>query len=102
MLLLAAGIGSLQVVLERGERLDWFSSPMINVLTVVSVVSLIAFVFWELSQEHPVVDLRVFKHRSLAFGTVSPLFLVSRSILDFHFSGLCAATAWVFRHPNGL
>src|SRR3954467_9850264 len=61
MLLLASGIGSLQVVLERGERLDWFSSPMINVLTVVSVVSLIAFVFWELSQEHPVVDLRVFK-----------------------------------------
>jgi DHA2 family multidrug resistance protein len=70
MLLLAAGISSLQVVLERGERLDWFSSRTIIVLSIVSMVSLVSFVFWELSRDHPVVDLRVFKHRSLAFGTV--------------------------------
>jgi DHA2 family multidrug resistance protein len=70
MLLLAVGVGSLQVLLERGERLDWFSSPIIVGLTIISVVSLVGFVFWELAQEHPVVDLRVLKHRSLALGTV--------------------------------
>src|SRR3954469_15957316 len=70
ILLLAGGIGSLQIVLERGERLDWFSSPLIITLAIISIFSLVTFVFWELSREHPVVDLHVLKHRSLALGTV--------------------------------
>jgi DHA2 family multidrug resistance protein len=70
ILLLAVGIGSLQILLERGERLDWFSSPLIISLTIISAFSLVSFVFWELSRDHPVVDLCVLKHRSLALGTV--------------------------------
>ena len=70
ILLLTAGVGSLQVVLERGERLDWFSSKLIVALTITAVVSLIGFVFWELSRKHPIVDLHVFRYRSLALGTV--------------------------------
>ncbi|HUR46863.1 MAG TPA: DHA2 family efflux MFS transporter permease subunit [Candidatus Saccharimonadales bacterium] len=70
ILFLAVGIGSLQILLERGERLDWFSSPLIVSLCITSVISLIAFVLWELAQKHPVVDLRVFRHRSLALGTM--------------------------------
>jgi DHA2 family multidrug resistance protein len=69
MFLLVLGIGSLQVLLERGEREDWFSSPFINTLAVLSVVGLVSFVWRELTAEHPVVDLHVLKDRSLAVGT---------------------------------
>ncbi|HVW21405.1 MAG TPA: DHA2 family efflux MFS transporter permease subunit [Opitutaceae bacterium] len=64
--LLIAGLGSLQVVLERGERDDWFSARYIVVLTAVAVLSLLAFVVWELLAEHPVVDLKVLRSRTLA------------------------------------
>jgi len=64
--LLVAGLGSLQIVLERGEREDWFSKRYILVLGIVAVVSLAAFVIWELCIEHPVVDLRVLRSRALA------------------------------------
>jgi DHA2 family multidrug resistance protein len=69
MFLLVLGIGSLQVLLERGEREDWFSSPRINALAVLSVLGIIGFIWRELTAEHPVVDLRVLKDRSLAVGT---------------------------------
>jgi MFS transporter, DHA2 family, multidrug resistance protein len=68
--LLVLGIGALQVVLERGEREDWFSAAYIVVLTFVAIGGLVAFVWRELTAEHPVVDLRVLKDRSLAVGTV--------------------------------
>ncbi|HYK42766.1 MAG TPA: DHA2 family efflux MFS transporter permease subunit [Thermoanaerobaculia bacterium] len=68
--LLVAGIGSLQVVLERGERDDWFASTHILVLAIVAAVGIVAFIWRELVVEHPVVDLRVFRDRSLAVGTV--------------------------------
>ena len=69
MFLLVLGVGSLQVLLERGEREDWFSSPFIVTLAVLSVVGLVCFVWRELTAVHPVVDLRVLKDRSLAVGT---------------------------------
>ncbi len=57
ILLLVVGIGSLQIVLDRGERDDWFSAPYITVLTVVACIGIVAFVWRELTAEHPVVDL---------------------------------------------
>jgi DHA2 family multidrug resistance protein len=57
------------VVLDKGEREDWFHSNFILVLTLISAVALVAFVLVELRTEHPVVDLRVFKDRSFATGT---------------------------------
>jgi DHA2 family multidrug resistance protein len=68
--LLVVGIGSLQVVLERGESEDWFSKTYILVLAIVAVLGVVAFIWRELTAEHPVVDLRVFRDRSLAVGTV--------------------------------
>jgi DHA2 family multidrug resistance protein len=70
LVLLAAGIGCLQTMLERGERLDWFSSGTIVTLAVVSASSLIAFVWHELTTEHPVVDLSILKSRQLAAGVL--------------------------------
>src|SRR5438105_15145590 len=71
ILLLVVGIGSLQVVLERGERDDWFSATYIVLLTGIAAAGILAFLWRELTAEHPVVDLRVLKDRSLAVGTLS-------------------------------
>ncbi|HEV2854346.1 MAG TPA: DHA2 family efflux MFS transporter permease subunit [Thermoanaerobaculia bacterium] len=68
--LLILGIGSLQIVLERGESEDWFSARYITILTGVALVSLAAFIWHELTTANPVVDLHVFRDRSLAVGTV--------------------------------
>ena len=68
--LLATGLGALQYVLERGQRLDWFSSGQIVILTIVSVVALAAFVIRELRDRHPLVDLSVFSSRAFSAGTV--------------------------------
>ncbi len=70
ILLLMAGIGSLQFVLERGEAEDWFSSQTIRVLSAVAFVGVIAFIYRELTIEHPVVNLKVMKNRSFALTTV--------------------------------
>jgi DHA2 family multidrug resistance protein len=64
--LLVVGLGSLQTVLERGETEDWFSKPYITVLAITAGISLLSFIIWELIAEHPVVDLRVLKSRTLA------------------------------------
>ncbi|HJQ66701.1 MAG TPA: DHA2 family efflux MFS transporter permease subunit [Gemmatimonadales bacterium] len=70
LLLLAAGIGALQTMLERGERFGWFDSQQVTLLAIVSATSLIAFVWHELRTEHPVVDLRILKSRQLAVGVL--------------------------------
>src|SRR6186997_2879561 len=59
--MLAVGIGALQIVLDKGQHDDWFSSPLITVLAIVSAVTLVALVVHLLTAEEPVVDLRVFK-----------------------------------------
>jgi MFS transporter, DHA2 family, multidrug resistance protein len=68
--LLSMGLGSLQIVLDKGQRDDWFSSNFILILTIISVVSLVALVVWELRQKHPILDLRVFKDRSFSTANV--------------------------------
>jgi MFS transporter, DHA2 family, multidrug resistance protein len=66
--LLAIGIGSLQYVLEQGNSKDWFANARITQLAIISAVSLIGMLVWELSprNKHPVVELRVLVNRELA------------------------------------
>ncbi len=66
--MLAVGIGALQIVLDKGQEEDWFSSTMIVTLAIVSAVTLVALVIHELTADDPIVDLRVFKARSYAVG----------------------------------
>ena len=66
--LLVVGIGALQYVLDKGQQDDWFASPMITVLAIVAVAGLISLIYRELSTDHPIVDLFVFKDRSFATG----------------------------------
>jgi MFS transporter, DHA2 family, multidrug resistance protein len=64
--LLALGLGALQVVLDKGQREDWFDSHFIVILTVVAVAALVAVLFWEWNHDHPIIDLRLFQDRSFA------------------------------------
>ncbi|RZI56820.1 MAG: DHA2 family efflux MFS transporter permease subunit [Rubrivivax sp.] len=66
--LLVLWVGSLQVMLDKGKELDWFESNQIIALAVVAVVGLAVFIVWELTNDHPVVDLRLFARRNFLFG----------------------------------
>ena len=66
--LLCLGLGSLQMVLDKGQLEDWFNSDFIVLFSVVGVASIVFFVFWELRQKNPVLDLRIFKDASFATG----------------------------------
>ena len=66
---MALGVGLLQLVLDKGQELDWFSSLWIRWGAAGSAFFLILFVVWELGQKHPVVDLRLLKNRNFALGT---------------------------------
>lgn len=74
LVLLAVGLGSLQIVLDKGQQENWFSSDFIAWLTIVSAVSLILFIVVELLVEHPVVDLRAFKNISFSTGNMVMFF----------------------------
>ncbi len=66
--LLAVGIGALQVMLDKGQEEDWFSSRFIQVLLALAIVGLVLFVIRELFVRHPIVDLHVFKVRTYSTG----------------------------------
>lgn len=68
MALLALGVGCLQILLDKGNELDWFGSPLIVTLAAASAVALSTFVVWTLTAPHPVVDLRLFARRNYAVG----------------------------------
>ncbi|WP_409277840.1 DHA2 family efflux MFS transporter permease subunit [Pseudomonas defluvii] len=70
LLTLIVGVGALQVVLDKGNDLDWFESGFIIVGSLISVVFLAVFVIWELTDKHPVVNLRLFVHRNFRVGTL--------------------------------
>src|SRR3569833_1027480 len=67
---LAAWLGTLQVVLDRGQQEDWFSSTWITWFAVLSVACFAAFVIRELRTDHPIVNLRILKNRNFVAGIV--------------------------------
>ena len=73
--LLTVGLGGFQTLLEEGQQEDWFSSHFIIAITAAAVLALLLFIWRELSIEHPAVDLRVLRLRSLAAGSVYSLVL---------------------------
>ena len=72
--LIALGLGTLEVVLDKGQEEDWFHTPYIVWFSLIAAVSLIAFVIWEWNHSHPVVDVRMFKSRN--FATSNAMMLV--------------------------
>ncbi|HEX7782890.1 MAG TPA: DHA2 family efflux MFS transporter permease subunit [Sphingobium sp.] len=69
--LLIIWVGAMQIVLDLGKNADWFSSGFIVAMAVVAVIICIAWVIWELTDAHPVVDLRMFRNRNFALGTLA-------------------------------
>jgi DHA2 family multidrug resistance protein len=67
--LMVVGFGAAQLVLDRGERAEWFASSTVLGLTVLAALALVAFVVRELLAREPIVDLRVFRDRNFAVGT---------------------------------
>ena len=106
--LLIIWVGALQIMLDEGKNLDWFSSGVIIMLAVVAAIGFAAFMIWELTEEHPIVDLRVFRHRgfsaavltiSLTFAgffaanVLTPLWL--QSFMGYTATNAGMVTAWV-------
>jgi MFS transporter, DHA2 family, multidrug resistance protein len=73
--LLSVGLGFLQVVLDKGEREDWFGSNFIVVCTVVAAVGLIGAVIWELTRKDPIVDFRMLRDTNFAMATFTMFML---------------------------
>lgn len=105
--LLVVWVGALQIMLDEGKNLDWFSSKLIVALAVTAAVGFAAFIIWEWHDPHPVVDLRVFRHRgfsvsvltiSLAFAAffgvnvLTPLWL--QNFMGYTATQAGLATAW--------
>jgi DHA2 family multidrug resistance protein len=68
LILLVVWVGALQIMLDKGKELDWFESSTIVVLAVIGAVAFVFFIIWELTEAHPVVDLRLFKGRNFTIG----------------------------------
>jgi DHA2 family multidrug resistance protein len=69
LVLIATGLGALQIVLDKGQREDWFQSSFITVVTAIAACALVTFIVWEWRQQHPILDLRLFRHRNFAVSS---------------------------------
>ena len=70
--LLVLWVGSLQIMLDKGNELDWFDSPFIMSLGIVAAIGFIVFLIWELLEEHPIVDLSlIWQYRNFRMGALA-------------------------------
>ena len=95
--LLVLWIGCLQILLDLGRDRDWFADPKMTALGIISAIGFCVFVIWELTEEHPVVDLRIFRH----LGFTSTV-LTQSMCFGAYFSGVVvAADDGLFRDAGG-
>ena len=73
--LIAVGLGALEYVLDKGQEEDWFNSHTIIVFATIAAVALITFVVWEWRQEHPVVEVKMFRDRNFAVANLMMMVL---------------------------
>jgi DHA2 family multidrug resistance protein len=73
--LISLGLGSMQIILDKGQRDDWFSSNFIRTFAIFMLVGVIGGILWELREKNPVVDLRMLKNRNFAVATIAMFFL---------------------------
>ncbi len=67
--LVAIWLGTLQVVLQEGQKNDWFQSPYIFWLSFISAAAFVAFIYVELTDKHPLINIRIFKNRNFSIGS---------------------------------
>lgn len=90
LILLVFWIGCLQIVLDTGREHDWFADTKIVLLSLAAAIGFVAFVIWELTEEHPAVDLRIFRH----IGFTSALITMTLAYGAF-FSGNVVIPQWL-------
>jgi DHA2 family multidrug resistance protein len=73
--LLSVGLGFLQIVLDKGQREDWFGSDFIIWCSILAVVGLVGALLWELTREDPIVDFRMLKERNFFLATLTMFML---------------------------
>jgi DHA2 family multidrug resistance protein len=108
--LLVISVGSLQIMLDKGKELDWFHSPLVLGLGIVSLIGFAFFVAWELTDDHPVVDLKLLARRNFWTGTVAmavaySLFMGNLVLLPLwlqQFMGYTSTQAGMLMAPVGL
>jgi DHA2 family multidrug resistance protein len=108
--LLVLWVGALQVMLDKGKDLDWFGSAEITILGIAALVGFALFVVWELTEDHPVVDLRLFARRnfwtsSLAMSLAYGAFFGNVVLLPLwlqQYMGYTATDAGLVLAPVGL
>jgi len=98
--LMAVGLGALQIVLDKGQEVDWFAAPWICWSTILIIVSLTAFVFWELNTKNPVVNFRILKDVNFSTGTVIVTILgvvlySTTALLPLYLQSLMGYTAYL-------
>ncbi len=69
--MLVVWVGALQIMLDLGKNEDWFHSTTVVICALVALVGFIAWLIWELTDEHPAIDLRLFKQRNFLFGSIA-------------------------------
>jgi DHA2 family multidrug resistance protein len=69
--LLVLWVGAMQIMLDKGKELDWFHSTQIVVLGAAALIGFVVFIIWELTEEHPVVELRLFALRNFSVGAIT-------------------------------
>jgi DHA2 family multidrug resistance protein len=73
--LISLGLGSMQIILDKGQRDDWLSSGFIRTFFALMIFGIIGGIIWELRQKEPVVDLKMLKDRNFAISTMAMFFL---------------------------
>ena len=71
LITLIIGVGALQVVLDKGNDEDWFNSTFIVVTAIIAAIGIAVFLIWELTDKDPIVNLKLFRHRNFAAGTLA-------------------------------
>ena len=71
LVLLALGVGALQLMLDKGNDEDWFDSNFIIAAAIIAAISMSAFLIWNLTEKNPIVDLHLFRHRNFRVGTMA-------------------------------
>lgn len=71
LVLLVIWVAALQLMLDEGKDLDWFSSNKIIVLAIIAIIGFAAFIIWEITEKNPIVDLRVFRHRGFTISVLT-------------------------------
>lgn len=90
LVLLLFWIGCLQLVLDLGRDRDWFADTLILSLAALSAIGFVVFIIWELTEDHPAVDLRVFRHR----GFSASVFTFSLGF-GAYFSSIVVVPQWL-------